>query len=213
MNVGILGSGDVAKALAKGFLSRGHSVKLGTRDAGKLAEWRAAAGDRASVGSFADAAQFGELIVLATQGTATVGILEGVGAPAFGGKIVIDATNPLRFDRGGPELAIGFTDSLGEQVQRAIPTAHVVKCYNTVGNALMIDPKVAGGPPDMFVAGNDEAAKRTVAGIVTDFGWNVIDLGGIEQARLLEPMCIVWVLHGLRSGTWNHAFKFVNASS
>ncbi len=209
MNVGILGSGDVARALGVGFLSRGHNVMLGTRDPEKLREWRAGAGERASVGTFAQTARFGELVVLATHGMSTVEILKGVGAAAFAGKTVIDATNPLRSDRGGPELAIGFTDSLGEQVQRAIPSAHVVKCYNTVGNALMIDPKVIGGPPDMFIAGNDDGAKASVAKIVTDFGWNVIDLGGIEQARLLEPMCMVWVMHGIRSGTWNHAFKFV----
>jgi len=209
MKVGILGSGDVARALAAGFLSRGHSVMLGTRDASKLKEWRAAAGDHASVGSFVATAQYGQLIVLATHGMSTVDILRDVTEAPFAGKTVIDATNPLQTGANGPELAIGFTDSLGEQIQRAMPDAHVVKCYNTVGNALMIDPKVIGGPPDMFIAGNDAAAKQTVTAIVTDFGWNVIDLGGIEQARLLEPMCMVWVRYGFTSGTWNHAFKFL----
>jgi predicted dinucleotide-binding enzyme len=183
---------------------------LGTRDAAKLQEWRESAGERASVGSFLQAARFGDLVVLATHGMSTVEILEGIGDSAVAGKTVIDATNPLRAGTGGPELAIGFTDSLGERIQRAIPSAHVVKCYNTVGNALMIDPKVIGGPPDMFVAGNDDAAKRAVTAIVTDFGWNVVDLGGIEQSRLLEPLCMVWVLHGARSGQWNHAFKFLH---
>jgi 8-hydroxy-5-deazaflavin:NADPH oxidoreductase len=209
VKVGILGSGDVAKALAAGFLSRRHEVMLGTRDAAKLEGWKADAGAQASVGSFAQTAQFGELIVLATHGMATVEVLESAGPSSFSGKTVIDATNPLRFDRGGPELAMGFSDSLGELIQRTIPSAHVVKCYNTVGNTLMIDPKLPGGPPDMFIAGNDDAAKRSVADIVTDFGWNVNDLGGIEQARVLEAMSIAWILYGSRHGAWNHAFKFI----
>lgn len=211
MNVGILGSGDVAKVLGDGFRSRGHHVMLGTRDANKLAEWKAAGGANASVGSFADAATFGEIVVLATHGMATEEILRTVGAAAFDGKIVIDATNPLTFDESGPHLAIGFSDSLGERVQRALPGARVVKAYNTVGSPLMIDPKLEGGPPDMFIAGNDDAAKASVVQMLREFGWNSIDMGGIEASRLLEPLCMVWVVHGLRSGAWTHAFKFLTS--
>lgn len=209
MRIGILGSGDVAKSLAAGFLSRDHEVMLGTRDPLKLESWRDAAGKHAHIGSFSDAADYGEMIVLATHGMATVDIVQGAGAHAFSGKVVMDATNPLLFDDTGPHLAIGFDDSLGERIQRAIPSAKVVKVYNTVGNAHMVDPQFPGGPPDMFIAGDEEAAKSTVSKIVRDFGWNVIDLGGIEQSRLLEPMCMVWVVHGLRSGSWNHAFKLL----
>lgn len=208
MNVGILGSGDVAKALAAGFLQRGDRVMLGTRDASKLAEWKAQAGDGASVGSFADTASFGEIIVLATLGTATLDVLQQAGVQNFTGKVVMDATNPLNYD-GGPHLSVGFTDSLGEQVQRAAVDARVVKVFNTVGNALMVHPKLQGGPPDMFICGNDEAAKKTVAGIVESFGWNTIDMGDITQSRLLEPLCMVWVSYGIRSGRWDHAFKFI----
>ena len=209
MKIGILGSGDVAQSLAAGFLKRGDEVMLGTRDPRKLASWRESAGARASVGTFAETAAFGELIVLATHGMATVEIVTGAGPNSFNGKIVMDATNPLVFDDQGPHLGIGFSDSLGERIARALPGAHVVKVYNTVGHAHMIDPRFPGGPPDMFIAGDDERAKRVVDALVSDFGWNVIDLGGIEQSRLLEPMCMVWVLHGLRSGSWNHAFKFL----
>lgn len=209
MKVGILGSGDVATVLGNGFLSRGHEVMLGTREPSKLEDWKTAGGAAARVGSFEDAASFGDIVVLATFGMATEDILKHAGAERFAGKIVMDATNPLEEGERGPRLAIGFSDSLGERIQRALPQAHVVKVYNTVGNPLMVDPKLSGGPPDMFIAGNDDGAKATVAGIVRNFGWNVVDMGGIDASRLLEPMCMVWVLHGIRSGTWNHAFKFL----
>ncbi|HEY1655635.1 MAG TPA: NAD(P)-binding domain-containing protein [Candidatus Tumulicola sp.] len=208
MNVGILGSGDVAKALAAGFLSRGDRAMLGTREPEKLAEW-SQANSGARVGTFADAAAFGEIVVLATRGTATVEMLERIAADAFDGKVVIDATNPLRFDDAGPHLAFGFDDSLGERVQRALPTARVVKAFNIVGAPEMVAPTFDGGPPTMFVAGNDDAAKQTVADILRDFKWDVADLGGIESARYLEPMCLAWVVYGLRAGNWHHAFKLL----
>ncbi|MDE2482472.1 MAG: NAD(P)-binding domain-containing protein [bacterium] len=209
MKIGILGSGSVAQTLAAGFVSRGHDVMLGTRDAKKLAQWQADTGAKASVGSFADAAAYGEVIVLATLGTATLDVIGQIGAAAFAGKTVMDATNPLSHDGGELSLTLGFSDSLGEQIQRAIPDAHVVKVYNSVGAPLMVDPKLPGGPPDMFIAGNDAQAKQRVTTIVEAFGWGVVDAGGIEAARLLEPLCILWVDYGVRTGTWNHAFKLL----
>jgi 8-hydroxy-5-deazaflavin:NADPH oxidoreductase len=122
----------------------------------------------------------------------------------------MDVTNPLDFSGGGPGLALGHTDSGGEQVQRWLAEARVVKAFNIVGNAHMFRPQFPGGPPDIFICGNDEAAKKTVAQIVTEFGWPpAIDIGGIEGARLLEPLCILWVLYGSRAGSWNHAFKLL----
>ena len=124
--------------------------------------------------------------------------------------MVIDATNPLDFSGGmPPKLFVGHTDSLGERVQRWLPGAKVVKAFNTVGNAFFVHPDLPGGPPDMFIAGNDADAKQTVTGILKDFGWPTIDVGGIEGARLLEPLCILWVGYGIRTGTWNHAFKLL----
>lgn len=208
MKVGILGSGDVAKALGTGFSSRGHEVMLGTRDPSKLSDWlEEHAGSK--VGSFADTAAFGEIVLLATLGTATVDAVHQAGVERFAGKIVIDAANPLRSGTAGPELAVGFDDSLGEQVQRAIPQSRVVKAFNTVGSPFMIDPTFDGGPPTMFVAGNDDGAKATVGSILRDFGWDVADLGGIEASRYLEPMCMAWVVYGQRSQTWHHAFKLL----
>jgi 8-hydroxy-5-deazaflavin:NADPH oxidoreductase len=208
VKIGILGSGQVAQALGSGFLSRGYEVMMGTRDPAKLAEWR---NDhpKARVGSFAEAASFGEIDVLATLGEATVEIVTGVGADRFAGKVVIDATNPLRFDDKGPHLNIGFDDSQGERVQRALPQALVVKAFNMVGNAYMVDPKFNGGPPTMLVAGNDDGAKKAVVDILTSFGWESADLGGIESSRYLEAMCMAWVLYGMQTQTWHHAFKLL----
>ncbi|MCU1244921.1 MAG: putative oxidoreductase, coenzyme F420-dependent [Acidobacteria bacterium] len=210
VKVGILGSGEVGKVLAGGFASLGHEVKIGSRDPEKLSDWVAAAGERASAGTFADAAAFGDLIILATLGTGTKSAIELAGAANFDGKVLIDATNPLDFSSGQPALFVGHTDSLGEMVQRWLPKARVVKAFNTVGNSLMVSPKLPGGPPDMFIGGNDEDAKKIVSQVCEHFGWGVIDLGGIEASRHLEPMCMVWVLHGIRSGSWNHAFKMLH---
>jgi predicted dinucleotide-binding enzyme len=213
MKIGILGTGEVGKALGTGFVSAGHEVKMGSRKAGneKARAWAAGAGPRASEGDFAQAAKFGEVVVLATLGAAAQDVVRLAGPENLAGKVLIDATNPLEFPAGRPpQLFVGHGDSLGERVQKWAPKAKVVKAFNTVGNALMYKPALPGGPPDMFIGGDDEEAKKTVAGILTSFGWNTVDLGGIEASRYLEPMCLVWVLHGIRSGSWNHAFKLLH---
>jgi 8-hydroxy-5-deazaflavin:NADPH oxidoreductase len=210
IRVGVLGSGDVGRALAKGFAGLGHEVKIGSRDAEKLREWAASAGERISSGTFEEAARFGDILVLATLGSGTESAIRMAGLDHFESKVVIDTTNPLDFSQGmPPRLFVGHTDSLGEQVQRLLPKARVVKAFNTVGNAHMVHPDFPGGPPDMFLCGNDDDAKKIVSQICEHFGWGVIDLGGIDASRHLEPMCVVWVLHGIRSGSWSHAFKML----
>lgn len=213
MKIGILGSGDVAKALGHGFLATDHEVRLGTRDPKRstLSEWSRGAGPRASVGTFAEAAKFGEIVVVATRGTETVGILKGIGPDAFHGKVVIDVTNPLVFTPNAPpSLSVGFTDSLGEQVQRTIPGARVVKAFNTVGNSHFFQPKFAAGTPDMFIGGNDPAAKDRVRDVLRSFGWSgVVDLGGIDASRLLEVMCLVWVRAAMGLNDFEIAFKLL----
>jgi predicted dinucleotide-binding enzyme len=212
MKVGVLGTGDVGQALGRGFIALGHDAMLGGRDAAnpKSRAWAQSQGARASTGTFAETARFGELVVLAVLGTAMDEVLRAAGAETMRGKVVIDTTNPLDFSQGmPPRLFVGHTDSLGERVQRALPQARVVKAFNIVGNAHMFRPEFPGGPPDMLIGGNDEDAKRQVGTVLRDFGWNVIDLGGIEVSRALEPMCIVWVLYGARTGSWNHAFKLL----
>ncbi|HTO96619.1 MAG TPA: NAD(P)-binding domain-containing protein [Myxococcales bacterium] len=213
MKVAILGTGDVGKALGRGFLSRGHEVRMGSRDARneKALAWAKQGGGKASVGTFEEAARFGELAVLATNWMGTENALKLAGARNLAGKVVMDATNPLDFSSGKPRLAVNGNDSAGERVQKWAPEAKVVKVYNTVANALMVDPELPGGPPDMFIAGNDEAAKKKVEQIVRDFGWNVIDLGGIEQSRLLEPLAMVYIVHALKTGNWSIAWKLLRA--
>jgi hypothetical protein len=211
MKIGILGSGDVGRALGAGFAALGHEVKLGSRDPGKeeIRKWRDAAGATASAGTFAEAAAFGELAVLATLWTGTESAIKLAGPESLAGKVVIDVTNPLDFSAGAPRLAVGHTDSAGEIVQRWLPKSSVVKTLNQIGNAHMVNPEFPGGPPDMFVCGNDARAKRTVTDLLKAFGWSVIDIGGIEGARYLEPLAMLWIVYGARTNSWNHAFKLL----
>jgi predicted dinucleotide-binding enzyme len=211
MRIGVLGTGTVGQTLGSGLIGLGHEVMLGSREANNpnALEWAAGAGGRATAGTFADAAAFGELLVLSTLWAGTENALALAGHHRFAGKTVIDTTNPLVFGDGGPSLALGTIDSGGEQVQRWLPDAHVVKAFNIVGAPHMVHPALPGGPPDMFIAGDDDEAKSAVTDILTAFGWLTIDIGGIEGARLLEPLCILWVLYGARTGTWNHAFKLL----
>jgi predicted dinucleotide-binding enzyme len=210
--VAVLGSGDVGRVLASAFTTLEHEVMLGARDLAspKIGEWQAAS-PGGQVGSYSDAVTFGDIIVLATPGMATEDVLRSVGTRLFDGKTVIDATNPLDHKPNAlPTMAIGLDDSLGERIQRLIEGAHVVKAFNTVGNALMYRPHFEEGRPDMFICGNDAGAKTEVSALLDDFGWGVIDVGGIESSRYLEPMCMVWVLHGVHSGQWHHAFKMLH---
>ena len=210
MKIGIYGTGEVGQALARGFVKRGDEVMIGSRDSEKARKSAAAVDAKVKGATFAEVGKFGDAMVLATLWSGTKSAIDMAGVDAFKGKVVLDVTNPLVFEPNSPpRLALGHTDSGGEQVQRWLPDAKVVKVYNTVGNKHMVDPQFPGGPPDMFLCGNDEGARATVSKICQDFGWAVIDLGGIEQSRLLEPLCILWVLYGVRTGSWDHAFKLL----
>jgi hypothetical protein len=196
MKVGILGTGVVGQALAKGFTKHGHEVKLGHRD---------------PKASYADAAKFGEIALLCTPWAGTENAIKLADPKNLAGKVVIDVTNPLKFEESkAPALALGFNDSGGEQVQRWLPKSRVVKAFNIVGSTLMVDPKLPGGPPDMFIAGNDAAAKETVATICKDFGFLATDIGGIEGARLLEPLAMLWVVVGFKLDRWEQAWKLLH---
>lgn len=213
MKIGILGTGDVGQALGNGFVTLGHDVMMGSRSANndKAAAWAKSARSNAKNGTFADAASFAEIVVLATLGVANDAALDAAGHENLDAKILIDTTNPLDFSNGvPPRLAISGDDSGGERVQKRVAGARVVKAFNTVGNAAMFRPDFPGGPPDMFIAGNDDDAKAKVTEILKDFGWGTVhDLGGIESSRYLEAMCLVWVLSALRTGAWNQAFKLL----
>ncbi|HTQ02778.1 MAG TPA: NAD(P)-binding domain-containing protein [Polyangiaceae bacterium] len=213
MKVGILGTGDVGRTLGTAFVTLGHQVKMGAREATneKAAAWAKDAGQSASHGTFADAAGFGDIVVLSTHGTANEAVLKSIPPERLQGKLLIDTTNPLDFSKGmPPRLFVGHTDSGGERVQRAAPEARVVKCWNIVGHTSMFRPAYETGTPAMFICGNDAEAKKQVTRILHDFGWSeVVDFGGIESSRHLEPLCIVWVMYGAATGGWTHAFALL----
>jgi 8-hydroxy-5-deazaflavin:NADPH oxidoreductase len=210
MKVGIIGSGSVAQALGRGFAKRGDDVKLGSRSPEKLAEWVQEVGGSASAGTMAEAAGHGEMLVLACMGTETESAIETAGASNFEGKVLIDPTNPLIHGDGIPRLAYGPTDSGGEVVQRTLPKTKVVKSFGIVNSGQMVDPDTSGGPPTMFVAGEDAGAKETVAGVLHDFGWeDVVDLGGIEASREMESLCVLWCRFAIPNQAWQATFKLL----
>ena len=211
--VGILGSGDVGQSLGRGLAGRGYWVKIGSRtpNSDKLRDWMKKAGRTASVGSFTDAAKYGDFVVLATLGTAVEEVINLAGASALEGKLLIDVTNPLDFSMGMPPgLFVGTTDSLGERIQRKLPQTKVVKAFNIVGNPTMINPKMKEGLPTMIIAGNDAVAKKQVASLLREFGWdNPIDIGGIDGARWLEAFVPLWVRVAQQVGSWTVAFRLL----
>ncbi len=211
MNVGVLGSGDVAKVLARGFLQHGHSAMMGTRDPAKLAPW-IAENPKVRVGSFADAASFGEMIVLAVKGAAAVEALRAAATSNLAGKIVIDATNPIADappTNGVLRFFTNLDESLMERLQKEFASARFVKAFNSVGSHCMVNPQFQGGKPTMFICGNDETAKKTVQGILGQFGWETADMGRAEAARAIEPLCMLWCIPGFLRNEWAHAFKLL----
>ena len=211
MKVGVLGSGDVAKVLAAGFLKHGHSVMVGTRDPSKLKDW-ASENPSARVGSFAETAGFAEVVVLAVKGTAASSALGLATAQNLAGKPVIDATNPIADlppVNGVLQFFTGLDESLMERLQREFPEAHFVKAFNSVGNARMIDPQFAGGRPTMFICGNDERARGIVSELLDQLGWETADMGTAEAARAIEPLCMLWCIPGFTRNEWSHAFKLL----
>ena len=209
MKIGIIGSGVVAQSLGSGFLKHGHQVVLGTREPAKLADW-ARQNATGRVGSFAEAAAFGELVVLAVKGGVAAAALRAAGANNLAGKPVIDACNPIA-DAPPQNGVLAFTTDLNtsllEQLQREFPAAKFVKAFNSVGAASMVSPAFAGGKPSMFICGADAGAKQTVTGILTQFGWETEDMGGPEAARAIEPLAILWCIPGFLRNDWVHAFK------
>lgn len=211
MKVGVIGSGDVAKTLASGFLKHGHDVTMGTRDPAKLADWLKQ-NPKARVASSEEAARFGELVVLAVKGTASAAALRAAGADALAGKPVIDATNPLADvapENGVLKYFTNLDESLMEQLQNEFPGAHFVKAFNSVGNGRMVNPQYVGGQPTMFICGNDADAKTVVTGVLDQFGWETEDMGSVEAARAIEPLCMLWCIPGFTRNEWAHAFKLL----
>lgn len=209
--VGIIGSGDVGIKLADSFHATGHDVMIGSRDPKqeKLVSWAKAHNGRAQTGTFEQTAAFGDILVIATAWTGVENAIRLANPHNFSGKTVIDVTNPLDFSKGSPSLAIGTTDSAGERIQRLLPDANVVKAFNIVGNPHMFKPQFDCGPPTMFICGNNAESKKMLISILEKFGWESVDLGGIEESRLLEPLAMVWIRHYINTGSGNHAFKLL----
>jgi predicted dinucleotide-binding enzyme len=208
--VGVLGSGQVAQVLSAGFKKHGYEVKVGSRDPAKLADFTAQQGIPA--GSLADTAAFGEILVLAVNGNGALDALKQAGAAKLAGKVVIDATNPIANEppeNGVIRFFTGPGDSLMERLQVAFPAARFVKAWNSVGNAFMVNPSFPGGPPTMFICGNDAGAKAEVSAILEQFGWSAEDMGTATSARAIEPLCQLWCIPGMLHNRWSHAFKLL----
>ncbi|MGE3171889.1 MAG: NADPH-dependent F420 reductase [Planctomycetota bacterium] len=212
--IGVLGSGVVGRTLADGFLKHGFAVMRGSRDPAKLAEWKEQAGAAAQIGTFAETGAFGDAIVLAVKGTAAEAAVRAAGVDALRGKTVLDATNPIADqppEHGVLRYFTGPDQSLMERLQQIAPGAHFVKAFSSVGSALMVDPKLPGGPPTMFVCGDDTGAKRWTTEVLARFGWETADMGPAVAARAIEPLAMLWCIPGFAHGRWSHAFKLLQA--
>jgi hypothetical protein len=210
MKFGVLGSGPVGQVLAKGLKQYGYDVRIGSRTPKKLADFSATSGIPA--GTFAEVAAWAEGLVLAVKGTMAQEALKQAGAKNLKGKLVMDTTNPIADEP--PEDAVvrfftGPNSSLMEQLQKTFPDARFVKAFSSVGNAQMVNPKLPGGPPTMFYCGNDAEAKKIVARIIEQFGWEGADMGKAAGARAIEPLCQLWCIPGFLENRWNHAFKLL----
>ena len=213
MKIGIIGSGIVGRILSTAFLKEGHKVMMGTRNVSKeeVMKWKKE-NPTGLVGSFQETAQFGEIIVLGISGLVTEDAINLAGKEHFSHKVIIDTTNPIAAvppENGVLKFFTTLEESLMERIQKLIPEAKVVKAFNSVGNAAMYKPDFAGIKPTMFICGNDEDAKKTVTDILTSFGWETEDMGAVEAARAIEPLCILWCIPGFIHHRWNHAFKLL----
>ncbi|CAN5747361.1 NAD(P)-binding domain-containing protein [soil metagenome] len=211
-NIGIIGSGIVGQVLAKAFFWEGNPVMLGTRDTTKpdIQKWQAE-NTGVAIGSFDATAQFADIIVLAVGGSVAEAALQLAGIANFDEKIVIDATNPISKTppvNGVLSFFTTYNESLMERIQALLPNAFVIKAFNSVGNAVMYKPKFRE-TPTMFICGNNQAAKESVSSILTAFGWEIADMGAVEAARAIEPLCILWCIPGMLQNEWYHAFKLL----
>jgi predicted dinucleotide-binding enzyme len=196
MKIGMLGTGLVGMNLATKLVQTGHEVKIGARTKGKkeAVDWVNKNGPKASEGTFADAAAFGDIIFNCTNGQHSLDALKLAGENNMNGKVLVDVANPLDFSTGELRLTVCNTDSLGEQIQRAFPNARVVKSLNTMGSDVQVNPSLLPGDHDVFLCGNDQKAKDQVTEILRSFGWkSIIDTGDIKSARGMEALLLFWI--------------------
>lgn len=211
MRIGILGSGVVGQALAKGFLSYGYEVMIGTGNEGKLKEWNEKNHKKAFLGNFEKAAEYGEIIVLAVKGLYANDVLKLAGRKNLSGKTIIDATNPIEDappENGVLKFFTKMNSSLMEELQLEFPEANFVKSFSCIGHAFMVNPSFKE-KPTMFICGNDEKSKSEVIKILDKFGFIAEDMGKAESARAIEPLCVLWCIPGFLKNEWQHAFRLV----
>ena len=209
--VGILGSGDLGKTLAKGFLKHGYQVAIGTDHAEKLAEFKRENPQIETV-TFEQAAQSGDIVVLCVKGTVAEKIIEKV-KRHLSGKTVIDTTNPIADappENGVLKYFTSLEESLMERLQKIAPDAQFVKAFNSIGSGLMINPDFRDNTkPTMFICGNNDDAKKKVYEILEKFGFEIEEMGKAESARAIEPLCMLWCIPGFLRNEWAHAFKLL----
>jgi 8-hydroxy-5-deazaflavin:NADPH oxidoreductase len=224
MKIGVLGTGGVGRTLAAKFAQEGNEVMIGTRNVDDTLakdkpdgmgsppykEWQKQ-NQKIKLGTFEDAAKFGELIIIATFGDVAKNAIDLAGKENFSNKVVIDTTNPLDFSKGvPPKFTVTLESSLGEQIQNHIPDAKVVKAFNSIGAHIMVNPKREEGDPDFFIAGNEVGAKDRVSEIAKSWGWkDVVDLGDISQSYWLEALAMIWINYGFKYNSWGQAFKLL----
>jgi predicted dinucleotide-binding enzyme len=209
-NIGILGSAIVGQTLAQGFKSHQYEVRIGSRTPAKLSEFSARSGIAA--GTLSEVAAWAEGIVLAVKGFVAREALTQAGKANLAGKIVIDTTNPISDAPpvdGVIQFFTGPNSSLLEQLQAAFPEARLVKAFNSVGYARMVNPVFTSGRPTMFYCGNDPKAREEVGRILEQFGWDAADMGTAAAARAIEPLCQLWCIPGFRQNHWTHAFRLL----
>ena len=210
--IGIIGSGEVAKSLAQGFIKNNFEVMMGTRDTSKLKDFNEQNGNTIKIGSFEETAQYGEIIILAVKGTKAKSVVELAEIKNLNGKTVIDTTNPIADAppiNGVIQLFTGPNDSLMEQLQKLSAEINFVKAFNCIGSAFMVNPDFGGIQPTMFICGNNENAKKEVTEILSKFNWETEDMGKVESARAIEPLVILWCLPGFLRNQWSQAFKML----
>jgi predicted dinucleotide-binding enzyme len=210
--IGIIGSGQAGIALANGLSRHGYEIMIGTNDPEKHAGIREKMEKEFSIGRFTDVANFADVLILAVKGSGAEEAIRITGIDSLKNKIILDATNPIANQPPANGVLSYFTtldESLMERLQALAPEARFVKCFSIVGNSLMVDPDFGGIKPTMFIAGNDEEAKKYTTALLTEIGWETEDMGMAEGARAIEPLAILWCIPGMLKGQWRHAFKLL----
>ncbi len=211
--VGIIGSGSVGQTLGKGFLRHGYQVTIGTRNPENLMDWVNATEGQGKVGSFAEAAAFGEILVFAVKGAAAEAALQAAGADNLANKLILDTTNPIAAvppENGVLKYFSSLDRSLMEQLQATYPKARFVKAFSCIGAAAMVNPDFGGEKPTMFYCGNHSDAKKEAERILVQFGFEPADMGGAEAARAIEPLAMLWCIPGFLHNQWSHAFRLLH---